>query len=111
MSLRSSLTEAVRWLRAGYPQQAPRHGYVPLIALMPGSKPAQAEDRLDAEEPRTTLELVDPLRRERPESAPDLRRPKIVRDSGQGYDRGMARRLPVNMDRGNRDRVRSADRR
>jgi hypothetical protein len=36
MPLSSSLTKPLRWLRAGYPAQAPRHGYVPLMALMPG---------------------------------------------------------------------------
>lgn len=35
MSLSLYLTKARRWLRAGYPVGAPRHGYVPLIALMP----------------------------------------------------------------------------
>ena len=35
MSVRSKLSTSVRWLRAGYPQGAPRHGYVPLLALMP----------------------------------------------------------------------------
>ena len=59
MSLRKSLTRAVRWLRAGYPQQAPRHGYVPLIALMPCSKPTKVADRPDAEEPRATLDLIE----------------------------------------------------
>jgi hypothetical protein len=36
MSLSSYLARPLRWLRAGYPPGAPRHGYVPLIALMPG---------------------------------------------------------------------------
>jgi hypothetical protein len=44
MSLLSRLTRAVRWLRAGYPQQAPRRGYVPLIALMP-TKTAENEGK------------------------------------------------------------------
>jgi len=49
MSLSSYLTKPLRWLRAGYPALAPRHGYVPLIALMPGPA-AQIEDPLDTEE-------------------------------------------------------------
>jgi hypothetical protein len=36
MPLSSSLTKPLRWLRADHPAQAPRHGYAPLIALMPG---------------------------------------------------------------------------
>ena len=44
MSLSSYLARPLRWLRAGYPAGAPRHGYVPLIALMP-SPAAQMEDR------------------------------------------------------------------
>jgi hypothetical protein len=47
MSLSSYLTKALRWLRAGLSPRAPRHGYVPLIALMPGPA-AQAEDALNA---------------------------------------------------------------
>jgi hypothetical protein len=35
MSLSSSLTRPLRWLRTGYPEEAPRHGYIPLIALVP----------------------------------------------------------------------------
>jgi Protein of unknown function (DUF3349) len=35
MSLPSYLTRPLTWLRAGYPSGAPRHGYVPLIALIP----------------------------------------------------------------------------
>ena len=35
MSVRSWLSKPVRWLQAGYPHRAPRHGYVPLLALMP----------------------------------------------------------------------------
>ncbi len=34
MSLSSYLTKPLRWLRAGYPSGSPRHGHVPLIALM-----------------------------------------------------------------------------
>jgi hypothetical protein len=49
MPLSSYLTKALRWLRAGYPPRAPRHGYVPLIALAPGPD-AQTEDPLDAAE-------------------------------------------------------------
>jgi hypothetical protein len=46
MPLPSYLTKPLRWLRAGYPAGAPRHGYVPLIALMPGPA-AQAENLPD----------------------------------------------------------------
>jgi hypothetical protein len=49
MSLSSYLTKPLRWLRAGYPTLAPRHGYVPLIALMPGSA-GEIEDPPDIEE-------------------------------------------------------------
>jgi hypothetical protein len=34
MSLPSYLAKPLRWLRAVYPSGAPRHGHVPLIALM-----------------------------------------------------------------------------
>jgi hypothetical protein len=43
MSLSSSLTGPLRWLRTGYPKEAPRHGYIPLIALMP-SQATQTQD-------------------------------------------------------------------
>jgi hypothetical protein len=46
MSLSSCLTKPLGWLRAGYSARAPRHGYVPLIALMP-SPAAQIEDPRD----------------------------------------------------------------
>jgi hypothetical protein len=46
MSLSSYLTKALRWLRADYPPGAPRHGYVPLIALTPS--PAANRGPLDA---------------------------------------------------------------
>ena len=36
-SLRTNLARPVTWLRAGYPKNAPEHGYVPLIALMPAA--------------------------------------------------------------------------
>lgn len=36
-SLRTKLARPVTWLRAGYPKNAPAHGYIPLIALMPAS--------------------------------------------------------------------------
>ncbi len=58
MSLPSRLTKAVRWLRAGYPQGAPRHGYLPLVALMP-SKAAEIENKLSADEPLPPRELKD----------------------------------------------------
>jgi len=47
MALPSYLTKPLRWLRAGYPPEAPPRGHVPLIALMP-SPAAQFEDLLDA---------------------------------------------------------------
>ena len=55
MPLSSYLTKPLRWLRAGYPAQAPPHAYVPLIALMP-SPAAQVEDLLHTGElpPRFT---------------------------------------------------------
>jgi hypothetical protein len=58
MSLSSYLTKPLGWLRAGYPARAPRHGYLPLIALMP-SPATQSEDPLDEDE--------------HPASKPDLR--------------------------------------
>lgn len=36
MKASSILTAVTRWLRAGYPDGAPRRGYIPLVALMPG---------------------------------------------------------------------------
>jgi hypothetical protein len=47
MSLSTYLTRPLRWLRAGYPKAAPRHGYIPLIALMP-CPAAQTENPPDA---------------------------------------------------------------
>ena len=35
MRLSEILASVVAWLRAGYPEQAPRQGYVPLLALAP----------------------------------------------------------------------------
>jgi hypothetical protein len=55
MSLLSYLAKAHKWLRAGYPAGAPRYGYVPLIALMPGPA-VQAKDLSDADE-RPSSEL------------------------------------------------------
>lgn len=31
----SLLTAIIRWFRAGYPDQAPKHGYIALLALAP----------------------------------------------------------------------------
>lgn len=62
MSLPSCLTKVVRWLRAGYPQGAPAHGYNPLMALMP-STAAEIENKLD--EPLPPRQLTDPPPRER----------------------------------------------
>lgn len=56
MSWPSVLSKPVRWLRAGYPDGAPGHGYNPLIALMPG-KAADGEDQADADEPAATRVL------------------------------------------------------
>ena len=44
MPLSPYLTKPLRWLHAGHPAAAPRHGHVPLITLMP-SPAAQMEDR------------------------------------------------------------------
>ena len=49
MSLSLYFARPLRWLRAGYPPEAARHGYVPLIALMPRPAP-QIQDRPDAAE-------------------------------------------------------------
>jgi hypothetical protein len=37
MSFLQPLAKPLRWLRAGYPDQAPSHGHNPLLALMPAS--------------------------------------------------------------------------
>ncbi|MCB0926489.1 MAG: DUF3349 domain-containing protein [Mycolicibacterium insubricum] len=29
------VNKAVTWIRTGYPAEAPRHGYLPLLALAP----------------------------------------------------------------------------
>jgi hypothetical protein len=71
MSLMSSLTRPLRWLRAGYPPGSPRHGYIPLIALMPGPA-AQIEDPPDAAEQPALLpaaRLAGDARRKGPEKA------------------------------------------
>jgi Protein of unknown function (DUF3349) len=49
MALLLFLAKAIGWLRGGYPQGAPRHGYVPLIALMPGAAANVAEQPYAAE--------------------------------------------------------------
>ena len=49
MALLSLLAKAIGWLRNHYPQRAPRHGYVPLIALMPGATANVAEQPYAAE--------------------------------------------------------------
>ena len=49
MSLPSNPTKPLRWLRAGYPSGTPRHGHVPLIALMT-SPAAQIGNLPDADE-------------------------------------------------------------
>ena len=52
MPLSLYFARPLRWLRAGYHPEAPRRGYVPLIALMP--RPAmQIQDRPDAAEQPT----------------------------------------------------------
>ena len=61
MSLPPYLTKALRWLRADDPQGAPRHGYVPLIALMP-SPAAQTEDLLDSAGHPVLLNCLPPGR-------------------------------------------------
>jgi len=77
MSLMSSLARPLRWLRAGYPRAAPRHGYIPLIALMPG--PAiQIQDPPDAAEQPALLPAPRagryPVRRRDAGPAPARRR-------------------------------------
>ena len=64
MPLWSYLTKPLRWLRADYPSEAPPHGYVPLIALMP-SQALQREDLLDAGE-LPALSIIPPQERDRP---------------------------------------------
>ncbi len=61
MSLPSWLSKLVRWLRAGYPQGAPRHSYVPLLALMP-SKAVEVEDLRQAGERSATAHPPTPRR-------------------------------------------------
>jgi len=61
MPLSSYLTKALKWLQVGYPAGAPRHGYVPLVALMPRPA-AQAEDALNAAESPVLLALFPPGR-------------------------------------------------
>lgn len=59
MSLSPYLTRPLRWLRASYPSEAPRHGYLPLVALMP-SPATQTEDPPDAAEWLALLTAPDP---------------------------------------------------
>ncbi len=66
MSLSSHLTRPLRWLRAGYPPAAPRHGYLPLIALM--SSPAtQIQDPPDAAEQPVLRSAPHPAGEARPQ--------------------------------------------
>ena len=39
MTLAKPLHMAVGWLRAGYPAEAPKHGYVPLVVALCGRTP------------------------------------------------------------------------
>jgi len=78
MPLPSYLTKPLRWLRAGYPSEAPPHGYVPLIVLMP-TPAAQLEDLLDAGElPASQLPRPSQAMRHRkePREDRDHNRPK-----------------------------------
>jgi hypothetical protein len=65
MSLSSYFARPLRWLRAGLPPGAPRHGYVPLIALMPGPA-AQIHDRPDAAQQPALRTAPHPAGQERP---------------------------------------------
>jgi len=66
MSLSSYLTRPLRWLRVGYPAGAPRHGYSPLIALMP-SPATQTKDPPDAAEQPALLTVPHPAGDARPQ--------------------------------------------
>jgi hypothetical protein len=72
MSLPSYLTRPLRWLPAGYPSGAPRHGCVPLIGLMPsqaahtGNSPGTGESPVPLT-PRTRRAARN--RKERKEAA------------------------------------------
>ena len=78
MPLSSYLTRLLRWLRTGYPQGAPPHRHIPLIALMP-SPAAQLEDLLHTGElpPRFTTHPRQAMhRRNEPNQDRDLSRPR-----------------------------------
>ena len=65
MPLSLYFARPLRWLRAGYHPEAPRRGYVPLIALMP--RPAtQIQDRPDATEHPALRTAPHPARQAQP---------------------------------------------
>jgi len=88
MPLPSYCTKPLQWLRAGYPPEAPRHGYIPLIALMP-SAATQIEDPLDAEEHPVLLSAPHPADDTRPyrtSGSRGLKRPRQMARTGRRRD-------------------------
>ena len=88
MSLSSYLARPLRWLRAGYSPGAPRHGYLPLIALMP-SPATQTQDPPDSAEQPTLRIAPHPAggrgRRDRAGAAAEtMRRPRLKRPRHKG---------------------------
>lgn len=81
MRLSTILASVVGWLRAGYPEQAPRQGYVPLLALAPARL---SEADVDA--------IADELiRAGRPVSVDAIRAAITARSQSQPLDSDVAR--------------------
>ena len=83
MRLSNILASVVGWLRVGYPEQAPRQGYVPLLALAP------APERLsEADVDAIADELI---RAGRPVSVDAIRAAITTRLQSQPLDSDIAR--------------------
>jgi hypothetical protein len=81
MRLSTILASVVGWLRADYPEQAPRQGYVPLLALAP-TRLSEAD--VDA--------IADELiRAGRPVSVDAIRAAVTTRSQSQPLDSDIAR--------------------
>jgi Protein of unknown function (DUF3349) len=81
MRLSTILASVVGWLRAGYPEQAPKQGYVPLLVLAPARL---SEADVDA--------IADELiRAGRPVSVDVIRAAITARSQSQPLDSDIAR--------------------
>jgi hypothetical protein len=81
MRLSTILASVADWLRAGYPEQAPRQGYLPLLALVPA--------RLSEADVEATADEL--IRAGRPVSVDAIRAAITARSQSQPLDSDIAR--------------------